>query len=141
MWLIPNHFAASVSDCFDYLLGTAGERIATERAQPTNVLSNITVSLSPYLRKDPVLRELLGWELARHGRMTGKIPEEMGELLTATTTVSVDGSQKRLTVLTLSPQATEVVNRRLPKPLASGRYALWPQRHLKGRPVRIFPVD
>lgn len=142
MQLVPHHFDGRVSACFDALLDHCGTALATEPLSPDSLFERVTDFLLPYLARDPVLGELLLWDYVHYSLVNTRTPAWIAERLNAgRTVVKVDGRRTHLPALTLSAPAAEIVNRRRLYPLAPGRYALLPQRSLKGRPVRIFALQ
>lgn len=141
MRLVPHHFQGHASDCFDAMLRAIGAELATEQLNPDTLFERVTGFLIPYLDGDAILSELLLWDYAHYSLMNVRTPAWIAERLQATrTVVAIDGRKTHLAALTLSPEAAEAVNRRLLQPLAPGRYALLPQRSLRGRPVRVFAL-
>lgn len=142
MRLVAHRFDGSVSACFDAMLNSVGDQLAIEPMSPETLFQRVTAFLAPYLADDPVLSELLLWDYLHHSLANVHTPAWIAERLHAQRIiVDVDGRKTHLPALALSPEAADVVNRRLLHPLPPGRYALLPQRSLRGRPVRVFALD
>jgi anaerobic magnesium-protoporphyrin IX monomethyl ester cyclase len=143
-WLVERSFDGRVSACFDHLLdGVAGDPLARQRAAPETLFAYVTLAWQGFLDADPVLARLFLWDYAAQQQPNRTTPDWILARLGEGEAVNTDQGRQRLPRLELCPQAAAVVNRRRPQgeELTPGAWHLWPQRHLKGRPLRILPVE
>lgn len=140
MWLVERYFDGQVSRCFDRLLAGPARSLATERRQPDYAFGRMVDEFADLLSTDAVLMQLLLWDYAHHGPVSGKTPSWIAGHLRGAETLMRSSGNRRMPVLELGATAATVVNRRRCQPLAPGRYAVWAQRERKGRPVEILSV-
>lgn len=139
--LVPAHFNGRVSRLFDRLLESEARCLATERQQPDAVFARVIAALDDVLSRDEALTQLLLWDYARFSPVTGKTPPMIADRLRSAERLIRRRGNRRMPVLTLCDAAVKIINSRRLEPLNAGRYAVWPHRDRKGRPVEVIPVD
>ncbi|SCZ64224.1 B12-binding domain-containing radical SAM protein [Thiohalomonas denitrificans] len=137
-WWVPTHFHHRVSRLLDVLLEIAPD--LAHRPPPHRMFNAVATLLEPHAGKDPVLRQLFAWDYGHFALPGRQAPAVVHEAITWHA-VDVGGRRKHRPVYTLGERACEVVNKRRREPLASGRYALWPRKHLKGRPATRIRIQ
>jgi len=138
--LVPACYQDRVSACWDDLLATQGEGIVWDKLQPDTLYERVCDFLQPWLARDALLGQLLLWDYSQFSLVTRKTPPWIAAGLCHQKTLVVDGSRRRLPLLSLSEAAVALINRRRITPLEAGRYAVWPRQRQRGRPVRVIPV-
>jgi anaerobic magnesium-protoporphyrin IX monomethyl ester cyclase len=139
--LVDECFNGRVSRCFDALLAFSGRGLVQDNLQPDTLFERLSQFIQSYLDRSPILREWLLWDYCQFGLVTSKTPSWIAEQLNQTERLVIDGSRRRLPILTLSEEGVAMVNRQTDWNLQAGRYAVWPRQHKKGKPVEIFPLD
>jgi anaerobic magnesium-protoporphyrin IX monomethyl ester cyclase len=140
-YVVAAYFDARVSAFFDALLSSAqGRELAEARVSPGRVFAVITDFLGSELHSDTCLQSLLAWDYASHGLPGKATPAMLQALFAREPTHMVAESRRRLPVVVIDAPAASVINQRRLDALAPGRYAIWPQRHRKGVPVRLFRI-
>jgi anaerobic magnesium-protoporphyrin IX monomethyl ester cyclase len=139
--LVEDCFSGYVSHCFDRLLIVAGRGLARDNLQPDALFEELSDFIQSYLPSNPRLQEWLLWDYCQFSLVNGKTPQWIAERLKVNEKFIVQGSRRRLPVITLTPVGVEMINRHSGHRLAPGRYAIWPRQHKKGKPVEIFAVD
>ncbi|GAB4348962.1 MAG: hypothetical protein Kow006_10100 [Gammaproteobacteria bacterium] len=140
-WLVPRSFGGSVSAFFDHLLSGSARAVAVERLQPDRVFAHLVEALEEFLANDPVLMELLLWDYAHHSLVTARTPALIAGALKSSERLFREAGNRRMPVLNLSEAGAAVVNRRRLDPLSPGRYAVWPRREVRGRPVELVALE
>ena len=139
--LVANCFAGSVSRCFDHLLEVSGRGLVRDNLQPDTLFERLSHFVQPYLDRNPILAEWLLWDYSQFSLVNGKTPPWIAERLNQTERFIVDGSRRRLPIISLSGEGVTMINRQTGRELQAGRYAVWPRQHKKGKPVEVFPVS
>ncbi len=137
-WWVPARFDSRVSELFDALLAMAPDLV--NRPPPDRVLRAVAALIEQRADTDPVLKQLFAWDYG-HFILPGKHAPAIIRESVDRQPVAIDSQRKRLPVYTIGDAAAEVINQRRREPLAPGRYALWPRKHLKGRPVARVRVE
>jgi len=140
MWLVPAYFNDRLVDCFEALLETAGEGMARDNLQPDSLFALVSRFLQPMLSTDRVLQTLLLWDYCQFSLVSNKTPVWIAERLNQSISLKVQQTRRRLPVLELPAEVTEIINNHRLEPLQPGRYAVWPRQHKKGKPVEIIRV-
>ncbi|ODB85173.1 radical SAM protein [Candidatus Thiodiazotropha endoloripes] len=138
--LVSQCFSGSVSDCFDRLLDDSGQQIARDNLQPDALFDQLCNFMIPYLEDTPGLQEWLLWDYCQFSLVNGKTPQWIADRLTLSEKVVVQGSRRRLPVITLTDTGVTMINQLTGSRYVAGRYALWPRQHKKGKPVEIFSL-
>ncbi|MCG7990918.1 MAG: B12-binding domain-containing radical SAM protein [Candidatus Thiodiazotropha lotti] len=138
--LVSQCFSGSVSDCFDRLLDDSGQQIARDNLQPDALFDQLCNFMIPYLEDTPGLQEWLLWDYCQFSLVNGKTPQWIADRLTLSEKVVVQGSRRRLPVITLTDMGVTMINQLTGSRYVAGRYALWPRQHKKGKPVEIFSL-
>lgn len=133
MRLVTAHFGDSVSALFDSLLEAAPG--LTKRPSPETAFAAFARWAAPWIATDPVLSELLAWDYGHYALPGRGCPEAVARQVAGWEMLPVEGGRKRLPLFALSAEAAAIVNRRRRREVEAGCYALWPRKHLKGRPV------
>lgn len=141
MHLVPTRFDGRVSALFDALLDYSGDALAVERPGPDAVFARCEDFLGDALDHDATLAALFAWDYVAYTLPHSRTPPRLRRLLAASAEVTVDGQRKRLPVVELTQAAASLLARRSTAPVAPGRYALWPRKHRKGRPLEVVAVD
>ncbi|MCG7986505.1 MAG: B12-binding domain-containing radical SAM protein [Candidatus Thiodiazotropha weberae] len=136
--LVKHCFTASVSLCFDRLLEVSGEEIARHNLQPDTLFEKVCNFIIPYLDDAPELEEWLLWDYCQFSLVNGKTPRWIADRLTRSEKVVVQGSRRRLPVITLTDSGVSMINQLSESNHKAGRHALWPRQHKKGKPVEVF---
>ncbi|MGD9163815.1 MAG: DUF4080 domain-containing protein [Chromatiales bacterium] len=139
--LVENLYQGRLSSCFDDLLDEAGIGLAMENLQPDRLFERISDFVVDRLSQLPELAEWLLWDYCHYSLLNRKTPAWIARRLTQGERISVDGTRRYLSVLTLSDTAVGLLNRLSIEKRRPGRYALWPRQHKKGKPVEIFALD
>ncbi len=139
--LVKHCFHGSVCDCFDQMMQVLGMGLARDNLQPDSIFGHLAVFIQPFLKTHPVLQEWLLWDYSQFGLVTGKTPAWIAERLARTELFVIDGKRRRLPILTLTGDGVGLIKQLGNRVAGSGRYAVWPQQHKKGKPVEIIPVD
>ncbi len=139
--LVERCFAGSLSDAFDALLDDGGDDLATANLQPDSLFERLAGFVDRHREREPLLTQWLLWDYAHYSLPSRKTPAWIAARLESGERIGIDGTRRRLPVLTLSPEAVELVNRVTGQTLTPGRYAVWPKQHLRGKPVEIHAVE
>ncbi|MCU7871557.1 MAG: B12-binding domain-containing radical SAM protein [Candidatus Thiodiazotropha sp. (ex Lucinoma borealis)] len=139
--LVDHCFKGHVSNCFDGLMDRLGKGLAVDNLQPDSLFARLTEFILPYLEEQPLLGEWLLWDYSQFSLVNGKTPVWIAEQLQQTERFVVNGSRRRLPILTLTEQAVKLINRQSSRGVKAGRYAVWPKQHKKGKPVEIIAVE
>lgn len=139
--LVEGCFAASLSRCLDRMLEVLGRGLVRDNLQPDSLFGHMSDFIEPYLEQYPKLQEWLLWDYCQFSLVNNKTPQRIAEKLVISKQLSVQGSRRRLPVISLSEEGVEMINRFTGDKYVAGNYALWPRQHKKGKPVEIFRVD
>ncbi len=139
--LVTRLFGGSVSHCFETLLQEAGVGLAMDNLQPDSLFDRVSGFVVERLSQRPELGEWLLWDYCHHSLLNRKTPDWIARQLEQAERIRVDGTGRRLPVLTLSEEGIGLVNRLSGEAYRAGRYALWPRQHKKGKPVEIHYLD
>jgi anaerobic magnesium-protoporphyrin IX monomethyl ester cyclase len=139
--LVEDCFSGRASLCFDRLLTVAGRGLARDHLQPDSLFEKLSDFVQSYLLRCPRLEEWLLWDYCQFSLVNGKTPRWIAERLKVSDKFIVQGSRRRLPVITLTRVGVEMINRQSGHRLTAGRYAIWPRQHKKGKPIEIFAVD
>ncbi|MEJ2694506.1 MAG: DUF4080 domain-containing protein, partial [Candidatus Thiodiazotropha sp.] len=139
--LVAHCFENRLSRCFDALLAEAGEGFASDNLQPDSLFGGIADFVVARLPQQPALGEWLLWDYCHYSLLSRKTPAWIAGRLEQGERLSVDGTRRRLPVVTLSETGVALLNRLSAEHRRPGRYALWPRQHKKGKPVEIYPLD
>ncbi|MEJ2462915.1 MAG: DUF4080 domain-containing protein [Candidatus Thiodiazotropha sp.] len=139
--LVSGIFAGSVSHCFDSLLQEAGVGLARDNLQPDTLFERVSGFVAERLPQLPELGEWLLWDYCHYSLLSRKTPAWIARQLEQGERIRVDGTGRRLPVLTLSEEGIGLVNRLSGEAFRAGRYALWPRQHKKGKPVEVHYLD
>jgi anaerobic magnesium-protoporphyrin IX monomethyl ester cyclase len=139
IYVVERYFDARLSALFDALLQTPeGRELAEARVDPDRVFEVLTRFLSVQLDVDLCLQALLAWDHANHTLPGKATPARLLALLAREPAHTVPETRRRLPVVAIDAQAVSIINQRRLERLRPGRYALWPQQHRRGVPVRLF---
>jgi anaerobic magnesium-protoporphyrin IX monomethyl ester cyclase len=139
--LVEHFYNRRISDCFDDLLQRAGDSLATDNLQLDTLfglMSELVVEKLPQL---PVLEEWLLWDYCHYSLLNRRTPRWIAARLEARERISIDETQRRLPVLSLSERGASLVNRLSGQSRQAGRFAIWPKQHKKGKPVEVYTLD
>ena len=139
--LVGSAFSGRLSACLDAMMDELGEGVARDNLQPDSLFDRVARFVATRAVRYPVLVELLLWDYAHYSLLTRKTPPWIAERLEGCERLSVDGTRRRLPVLPISEAAVAIIDRLTMTPLRSGRYAVWPRQHRKGKPVEIVAVE
>ena len=140
MYLVREHYADSVSALFDALLDSSGNRLATDSLQPDTLFSLIIDFTQAHLDTDTLLAELMLWDYLHYALPGNKSPAWVQRQVVEYGVIDIERQRKRLPLITLGEAAAGFINQRRVDALAAGRYAAWPQKHQRGKPVRLFVI-
>jgi anaerobic magnesium-protoporphyrin IX monomethyl ester cyclase len=139
--LVEGVFQDSVSGCFDELLQVCGSGLARDNHQPDTLFDYLATFIQSYLSEQPVLAETLLWDYCHFSLVTGKTPPWIASRLEQTVRLIIDDRPRRLPVITLTQAGVDLVQRQSTRILTTGRYAVWPVQHKRGKPVEIVALD
>lgn len=139
--LVMSCFGGSLSHCFETLLLETGDGLATENLQPDSLFDRLADVVVRRLPEQPVLGEWLLWDYCHYSLLSRKTPKWIAQRLEQGERISMDGTRRRLPVLSLSDRGVQLINQLQADVYPPGRYALWPRQHKKGKPVEIYPID
>ncbi|WP_303902297.1 B12-binding domain-containing radical SAM protein [Thiohalomonas denitrificans] len=137
-WWVPARFDNAISRLLDALLEVAPD--LAHRPPPHRMFNAVATLLEPHASEDPVLKQLFAWDYGQFA-LPGKQAPAVVHAAITWQAVDIDGRHRRRPVYTIGKSAARVINKRRREPLASGRYALWPRKHLKGRPVTRIRIE
>jgi anaerobic magnesium-protoporphyrin IX monomethyl ester cyclase len=139
--MVERLFGGCLSICFDRLLKHTGDALATQNLQPDSLFGWMAELVGPYLAQEPELEAWLLWDYTHYSLVSRKTPTWIAERLESGERLSIDATRRRLPVVTLSEGAVDLINRLTGESRQSGRYAIWPQQHKKGKPVEVYALD
>jgi anaerobic magnesium-protoporphyrin IX monomethyl ester cyclase len=136
--LVKHCFSGKISLCFNRLLEFSGPSLARDNLQPDTLFERICAFIIPYVDECPALQEWLLWDYCQFSLVNGKTPRWIADRLADSGKFVVQGSRRRLPVITLTETGAKMINHLTGESYSSGRYALWPRQHKKGKPVEVF---
>ena len=139
--LVTFSFGGRLSSCFDSLLDETVRSLARKNMQPDSLFEHMCDFIGPYIEACPTLEEWLLWDYCQYSLVTGKTPTWIAERLVKSELLTVQGTRRRLPVITLTPQGASLISKLSSVDYAAGQYALWPKQHKRGKPVEVFRIN
>lgn len=140
MRLVSGHLSGSLHQTLALMLHFLEDSVVVGRPSPRVLFEALEPLLRVRVIGDAILRQLFLWDYCAQGVPGRNTPPWIQRLLPAPEPVETPAGRKPLHRLQLSAVSAAVVNEWRRAPLPAGDYFLWPQRHLKGVPVKVLPA-
>lgn len=131
-------FDGRISRLFDTLLDLHQQRI---EGQPATLFQQLVCAVESIPINDPIVTQLLTWDYCGFDRLGHRTPRRIADNMGPTIRLDIDNKAVRLPVIYIEGETADIISAVQREEVVPGHYVRWPQKHLKGRPVRTVPVE